>query len=134
MPREENAFDLEPFYDGACPICSGEIGVLRRLDGEGRICFGDIASPDFDPSQLGATRSRMMAEIHGRLPDGSVIRGVDVFRRAYAAVGFESLIELTLLPCVDHLLQRSYRLFAKHRLRLTGRAAKWTLADDTASP
>ena len=62
-----------------------------------------------------------MAEIHARLPDGSVIRGVEVFRRLYAAVGFGPLVALTRLPGISQLLDAAYGLFAKNRLRLTGR-------------
>ena len=33
-----------------------------------------------------------MAQIHGRLPDGTWLQGVEVFRRLYAAIGFGSLV------------------------------------------
>ncbi len=62
-----------------------------------------------------------MGQLHGRLPDGSVIRGVEVFRRLYAAVGFSKLVAATRLPGISHMLNLGYWLFAKNRLRLTGR-------------
>ena len=62
-----------------------------------------------------------MDEIHGRLPDGQWITGVEVFRRLYAAVGLGPLVSLTRLPGISHGLEAGYQVFAKNRLRLTGR-------------
>lgn len=115
------AFAVEVFYDGECPLCMREIRMLRRLDRRGKIVFTDIAAPGFDPGALGLDMGRMMDRIRGRLPDGTMIEGVEVFRRLYAAVGFGPLVALTRLPGISALLDASYRLFAKNRLRLTGR-------------
>jgi predicted DCC family thiol-disulfide oxidoreductase YuxK len=99
-----------------------EIRALRLLDrGRGRIRFTDVAAEGFDAAQTGLTMKALMDHIHGRLPDGSVIRGVEVFRQLYAAVGLGPLVALTRLPGVAHLLEWGYELFAKNRLRLTGR-------------
>lgn len=114
-------FDVEVFYDGACPLCLREIEMLRRKDANRRIRFTDIAAPGFDAASLGIPFATLMARIHGRLPDGTIIEGVEVFRRLYAAVGFESLVAVTRWPGVKQALNASYRLFAQNRLRLTGR-------------
>lgn len=102
--------------------------MLRRLDRDGRILFIDISAPGFDPSGTGRSWAELMARIHGRLPDGELVEGVEVFRRLYAAVGFRRLVALSRLPGVRHLLELGYRLFARHRLRLTGRCANGTCA------
>ncbi len=112
---------VQVFFDGDCPLCRREIGLLRWLDRRGRIAFEDIAAPGFDPAPLGRTREELMASIHGRLPDGTWIDGVEVFRRLYAAVGFGPLVALTRLPGLSHGLDVAYGLFARNRLRLTGR-------------
>ena len=114
-------FAVEVFFDGACPLCRREIEMLQRKDKERRILFTDIADPKFDPASVGVSWDSLMARIHGRLPDGTLIEGVEVFRRLYAAVGFGSLVALTRLPLVTELLDLSYRAFAKNRLRFTGR-------------
>jgi len=123
LPRGEypHAFDVEMFHDGACPLCAREVRWLRALDRHGRVRFTDIAAPSFDPSSVGRTQDELMARIHGRLPDGRVVEGVEVFRQLYAAVGFRRLAAFSRLPGVSHLLDAGYRLFAKNRLRLTGR-------------
>ena len=62
-----------------------------------------------------------MARIHARLPNGTLIEGVEVFRRLYAAVGFRSLLAATRWSVIAPLLDLSYQLFAQNRLKLTGR-------------
>ena len=116
-------FEVEVFYDGACPLCMREIRMLRRRDHRQRIRFTDIAVESFDPGGVGLTWEALMERIHGRLPDGTVIEGVEVFRRLYAAAGFRTLATLSRAPGISQLLDLAYRLFAKNRLRLTGRCA-----------
>ena len=114
---------VEVFFDGDCPLCMREIRMLRRRDHRARIRFTDIAADGFDASAIGLTWEALMDRIHGRLPDGAIIEGVEVFRRLYAAVGFRALVTLSRAPVVSQLLDLAYRLFAKNRLRLTGRCA-----------
>ncbi|MBS2020041.1 MAG: DUF393 domain-containing protein [Deltaproteobacteria bacterium] len=117
---------VEVFFDGACPLCRREIGMLRRLDRRSAIRFTDIAEPSFDAVAVGRTQSDLMARIQARLADGTWIDGVEVFRRLYAAVGFGPLVAVTRVPGISHLMDAAYGWFAKNRLRLTGRC------DDTA--
>jgi predicted DCC family thiol-disulfide oxidoreductase YuxK len=114
-------FDVEVFYDGDCPLCMREIRMLMRRDKNGRIVFSDIAASDFDPEDLGVDLDSLMRRIHGRLPDGRLIEGVEVFRRLYGAIGFGPLVLLSRLPGISQLLDLTYHLFAANRLRLTGR-------------
>jgi predicted DCC family thiol-disulfide oxidoreductase YuxK len=62
-----------------------------------------------------------MATIQGRLADGRWVRGVEVFRQLYGAVGFTRAVRFSRLRPIAWVLDRSYALFAKHRLRLTRR-------------
>lgn len=95
--------------------------MLRRIDRHKRILFTDIASTDFAPDEHGKTMDEFMSEIRGRLPGGRWIVGVEVFRQLYAAVGFGPIVSLTRLPVTSGCLDLGYRIFAKNRLRLTGR-------------
>jgi predicted DCC family thiol-disulfide oxidoreductase YuxK len=126
--------DIEVFFDGGCPLCRREIDLLRRWDRRERIRFTDIDAEAFDPAAVGKTREELMAEIHGRLPDGSVISGVEVFRRLYSAVGLKWLVAPTRLPGISGLLNIAYRLFAKNRLRLTGRCSAGVCAVPSSQP
>jgi len=111
-------------YDGDCPLCSREIRFLERCDrGRGAILFEDIAAADFDPGVHGVELRELMARIHGVLPDGTLVEGVEVFRRAYAAVGLGWLVAPTRWPGLRRLTDLAYRVFARNRLRWTGRAS-----------
>lgn len=114
-------YDVEVFYDGDCPLCMREINLLKRLDKRNRIRFANIAAETFEPASVGKTMDELMAEIHGRLPDGTLIDGVEVFRRLYGAVGWGWLVAPTRLPLIRQGLDLAYRYFARYRLRLTGR-------------
>jgi predicted DCC family thiol-disulfide oxidoreductase YuxK len=131
--NERATYDVEVFYDGECPLCLREVRMLERLDrGRGRIVFTDIAAPDFSAAAHGRTQAELMAEIHGRLPDGTWLIGVEVFRRLYAAVGLRAAVQLTRLPGVDWTLGKAYELFARNRLRLTGRCVDGVCEPDPA--
>jgi predicted DCC family thiol-disulfide oxidoreductase YuxK len=119
--NDASTYEFEVFYDGGCPLCVREIGMLRRWDRRRRIRFTDIDAKEFNAAQVGKSYDELMKQIYGRLPDGTWIRGVEVFRRLYTAVGFGPLVFLSRLPVISQGLDLGYVLFAKNRLRLTGR-------------
>lgn len=113
--------EIEVFFDGDCPLCIREINMLRWLDKKNKILFTDIADPKFDAEPTGVSWQTLMDKIHGRLPDGTLIEGVEVFRRLYSAVGFGWIVAVTRWPGISHVLNWSYKVFAKNRLKWTGR-------------
>lgn len=116
------AHQVEVFYDGDCPLCMKEIRMLMRRDrSNNNIRFTNIAAADFNAADYGRTYPDLMKKIQGRLPDGTWIEGVEVFRRLYAAVGFRKLVALSRAPGIAQLLGLGYTIFAKNRLRFTGR-------------
>lgn len=117
---EAAEIEIEVFFDGDCPLCQREIACLRRLDRRERIQFTNIAATEFIVPP-GRTFDQLMAEIQGRLPDGTWVSGVEVLRRLYAAVGCRWLVMPTRLPGISQMLDWGYRIFARNRLRLTGR-------------
>lgn len=112
---------FEVFFDGDCPLCKREIDVLRRMDKAGEILFTDIAAEGFQVGDMGLTWDDLMARIHGRLPDGRIVEGVEVFRQLYGVVGFGWVVKVSRWPGVAGLLDGGYRIFAANRLRWTGR-------------
>lgn len=121
MTSAQGSPAFEVFFDGECPLCQREIRLLRKLDRGGRLLFTDIAAPSFSAAALGLEQSTLMARIHGRLPDGTLVEGVEVFRRLYSALGFRRLVALTRLSWVSRVLDLAYTWFARNRLRWTGR-------------
>lgn len=121
MPAE--APEITILYDGDCPLCVREARVMRRLDkGRGRLGLENIAAPEFEPERYGLTFEQAMGAMHGVLPDGSLVKGLEAFQRAYAAVGRGWVMSWTALPIIKPIADAAYRWFARNRHRLTGRA------------
>jgi predicted DCC family thiol-disulfide oxidoreductase YuxK len=122
MNATPEAFAIKVLYDAECPLCAREIAFLRRRDRRAAIAFEDIAAPGFDATRYGLDQTGVMSRIHGVLPDGTVIEGVEVFRRLYTAIGLGWLVAPTRWPLLRGLFDRAYQVFARNRLRWTGRA------------
>ncbi|HEX5655666.1 MAG TPA: DUF393 domain-containing protein [Polyangiales bacterium] len=115
-------WDFKLLFDGECPLCVREVRMMEKLNRKGRLVLEDIAAPDFDASRYGRTFEQLMGSIHGVLPDGQLVTGMEVFRRAYAAVGLGPLVAPTAWPLLKPVFDRAYTLFARNRLRITGRS------------
>jgi predicted DCC family thiol-disulfide oxidoreductase YuxK len=116
------SWEITVLFDGDCPLCRREVAFLRGRDPDGAAArFEDIAAPGFDAARYGRSRAELMARIHGVLPDGTPVEGVEVFRRVYAAVGLGWLVAPTRWPLLRPLCDAAYRWFARNRLPLTGR-------------
>ena len=121
--RDESTdhWQIRLLYDGACPFCRREMHWLKRRDRRGAILLEDISAPDFDPGRYGLTRETVDGKIHALLPDGTMVTGMEVFRRLYASVGLGWLLAPTGWPLLRPISDAGYRLFARYRHRLAGR-------------
>ena len=119
--------DLTLLYDGACPLCRREVTFLERRDrarhGERRrLAFVDIDQADYNPAaHQGVTYAQAMGRIHGIEASGAVLRDLAVFRRAYELIGLGWLHAPTRWPLVGALAEAAYGVWARWRLRFTGR-------------
>ena len=116
-------YPLTLLYDAQCPVCSLEMDHLRSLNQEGKLVFVDITAPGFDPAPYGVPLAAMDAEIHARRADGQVIRGVQVLRLAYEAVGLGWVMRPTAWAPLRALSDVGYRIFARHRREISRVAA-----------
>lgn len=72
------------WYDGACPLCRREIGLMRRLDRHGALTFVDVAEPGaaeacpLDPAEL-------LSRFHVR-EDGQILSGAAAFAAMWRAI------------------------------------------------
>ncbi|MBE9098427.1 thiol-disulfide oxidoreductase DCC family protein [Vacuolonema iberomarrocanum] len=114
---------IKLLYDGECPLCLHEVNFLQKKDaGRGLVAFVDIARDDYDPAENGGVDfESAMGRIHAVYPDGQVIQNVEVFRQVYAILGMGWLYAPTRWPIVRSLVDWIYGLWARWRLRLTGR-------------
>ena len=113
MQNQSGQFEV--FFDGQCPLCSREIEMIRRKDKMHRLKLTDISNPDFASNDF--SNESLMREIHGRLPSGEYVKGVEVFREIYQRLGFSKFVAPTRLPGIRHLLDLAYRCFAFLRFR-----------------
>lgn len=102
-------------YDGQCPLCSREVALLRKRNARGLIAFEDISLPEFDAGQYGLTMAQVVGAMHAIRPDGSIVRGVDVFAEVYDAVGWKWLARSIRSPATRPLAKLGYRIFATVR-------------------
>lgn len=120
---------IKLLYDGACPLCLREVNFLRRKDqGRGLVAFVDIADPDYQAVDHGGVEfATAMGRIHAVLPDGSVVKNVEVFRRIYSVLGMGWLYAPTGWPVVGPVVDWIYGIWADWRLAVTGRPSLDTL-------
>lgn len=125
-PEAKPTWDIRMLYDGECPLCLREVSMLKARDkDQNKILFVNIASEEYDPDENGGvTYGEAMGKLHGVLPDGRVIVGVEVFRRCYEAVGLGWIYALTKFKPVEIMVTMVYNLWAKVRLPLTGRSTE----------
>lgn len=117
------SWQIKLLYDGECPLCVREVNFLQRRDaGRGLVAFVDIAADDYTPAAHGGVDfETAMGRIHAVLPDGTVIKNVEVFRRVYDVLGIGWIYAITKLPVVGAIADKLYELWADWRLALTGR-------------
>jgi len=120
---EKPSWQIKLLYDGECPLCVREVNFLRKRDADrGKVTFVDIADDDYTPSSHGGIDfETAMGRIHALLPDGTVIKNVEVFRRVYEILGMGWIYAATKLPVIGWIVDALYEIWADWRLALTGR-------------
>ncbi|NJM75814.1 MAG: DUF393 domain-containing protein [Acaryochloridaceae cyanobacterium RU_4_10] len=123
------SWQIKLLYDGLCPLCLREVNFLAKRDaGRGIIAFVDIADLAYQPGLHGNVDfATAMGRIHAVLPDGTVLQGVEVFRRIYTALGIGWIYAATRWPIIGPFVDWAYDIWANWRLKLTGRPDLTTL-------
>jgi predicted DCC family thiol-disulfide oxidoreductase YuxK len=89
--------DMTVIYNGACPVCSREIG-LYRARAEGPVAFVDLNAADL--ACFGLTPDVAARRLHV-VEDGKLLVGVDAFRALWRATpGFRWLAAVAGWPGV----------------------------------
>lgn len=128
-PDQDLHWQIKLLYDGQCPLCVREVNFLSRRDaGRGKVAFVDVAEDSYRPEANGNIDfETAMGRIHALLPDGTILKNVEVFRRTYEILGLGWVYAATKLPLIGSLADWLYSLWADQRLRLTGRPDLTTL-------
>jgi predicted DCC family thiol-disulfide oxidoreductase YuxK len=117
--------ELTVYYDGACPLCTAEIGHYETRDGADAICFVNIAEENArtgDDLDCEAALKRF----HVRKPDGTLLSGAAAFAEIWETLpGWRWLARLAKLPGVLWILEIGYRLFLPIRPILSRIASRF---------
>ncbi|MEQ9672314.1 thiol-disulfide oxidoreductase DCC family protein [Coleofasciculus sp. G2-EDA-02] len=128
-PQQAPSWQIKLLYDGECPLCLREVHFLQQRDGgRGLVEFVDIADESYNPEDhSGIDYETAMGRIHGILPDGKIIKDIEVFRTVYEILGMGWIYAPTRLPILNILANQIYTIWANLRLKLTGRPSLATL-------
>jgi len=116
---------LTVFYDGACPVCSREVGLYRKLDKNCAVRWHDVSADAGDLELDGVTQADALARLHARLSDGRLVTGVQAFIAVWERIpGFRRLAPIARWAPVRWALERGYDWYAPRRTRLTAKLAR----------
>ncbi|MES2941473.1 MAG: DUF393 domain-containing protein [Pseudomonadota bacterium] len=111
-------YPLTLYYESACPLCNAEMTKLMLRNTRGLLVFDDVSAPGFSALPEGVSMPDLLDLIHARRADGQVIKGVEVFRLAYEAVGLNWVTSALRLPVLGKLAERFYPTLARNRHRI----------------
>jgi len=107
---------VKVWFDGACPLCSREIALMRRLDRRGAITFIDVAN-GADPS-CPIDRAALLARFHAEA-GGVVYSGAAAFAAMWRAIPLLRPLGIAAHnDAVLRVLEAAYLQFLKVRPRL----------------
>ena len=122
---------LNIIFDSKCSVCQWEVDnltyLMSKLPGAERetklIRFTDLESDDgydeSDPVNGGITYEDGMRSFRAVRPDGTTIKGIDVFKEAYSIVEFGWLWQWTNTPWLRGIADWGYKIFASIRTDVT---------------
>lgn len=127
--RRNGPFEI--LYDGDCNVC---IRTMRRLkrwdDGRGELRFVDATSEAFDPEHWGVSFEQAMRKVWGREPDGELVGGMEVLRRAARRTGRGWMLRPTGWPGLRPMFDALYRWVSRNRQRLSRLVGRPACGDD----
>lgn len=100
------------FYDGACPLCLREMDRLAGLKND-QLLLVDIHSL---PAGTGLPdRDTLLRNLHLRLPDGSLLTGVDANVAAWQYTPYGFWFRWLNWPLLRRISERAYVGWARWR-------------------
>jgi predicted DCC family thiol-disulfide oxidoreductase YuxK len=119
MPPDQFVDSLSPlpltvWYDGNCPVCSREIGWLKRQT-DASVSYVDLTTAPFLPLE----RSALMRRFHAQEHDGPLLSGIDAFAALWHRSKFlKPLSFAARIPLFRWILERSCECFLRFRQML----------------
>lgn len=114
-----NPQSMTMYYDGACPVCSREAAVYRKLDRDGAIRWHDVSEGEGDLGSDQVSQADALEVLHARLPDGRLVTGVDAFIAVWERLPrFKVFARLARWRPISWSLEKGYHWYAPRRKRL----------------
>lgn len=114
---------LTVYYDGACALCSVEIGHYATQRGSDGLCFVDASAPDAETGR-DLAQAAALKRFHVRKPDGELLSGARAFVAIWDTLpAWRKAARLARLPGIMPMLEFGYRLFLPARPVLSRLAA-----------
>jgi predicted DCC family thiol-disulfide oxidoreductase YuxK len=102
------------YFDGNCPLCTAEMGKLRRC-ADSTLELQDIHQLGDDPEL--PTRDELLRSLHLRSADGTLVSGLDANVAAWQHTRFAGLWRVLQWPVVKSLAGHAYQFWARVRYR-----------------
>ncbi len=99
------------YFDGKCPLCSHEIGWLKRLQ-NGQLEFIDIHQ--INESELPFSKEILLQELHINAA-GCWLKGADASVRAWSHTSVGWVLKPLRWPFIKTLVDSVYTWWAKRR-------------------
>ena len=100
------------YYDGACPLCSAEIGKLSAMSREG-LTLVDIHQ--LEPGEVEIDSEQLLARLHLKTADGRWITGLGANIRAWQHTPLRQLWRVLDWPLINLLSYRAYEFWLRRR-------------------
>lgn len=131
----DKPYSATVYHDGECPICNVEINAMKRIDKTKRINWVDISKDQAALDAAGLSYQQTMDRIHVEDENQQMITGVEGFLSVWKHLPYFC----RLVPIIRHtpgllwLMEKGYVLFAKYRLKLTGKTMLNTMSDTNSN-
>jgi predicted DCC family thiol-disulfide oxidoreductase YuxK len=99
------------YYDGQCPLCSREMGVLGRMKNAelDLVDIHGLCAADMPP------RNELLEVLHLKTSDGEWLTGVDASVRAWSSTRVGWIWKILKLPLISPVANYAYKIWAKRR-------------------
>lgn len=114
------------FYDGACPLCSAEIGYYRRRRGAEHLSWVDVSACSPEAVAPGLSRQQALKRFHVRDAGGRLVSGGRAFAVLWSALpGFAWIGWLFRARPLAWAINKAYDGFLAWRPRLQALAKRF---------
>ncbi|MCK5811174.1 MAG: DUF393 domain-containing protein [Cocleimonas sp.] len=121
-PHKESIHKVTCYHDGECPLCQFEIKQMKKVDRQTIIEWIDITKDTAALSKAGINYQQAMDRIHVIDARHTMQTGVRGFLAIWEHLPYyRRVVPFIRLPIIFPIIELSYRIFAQHRLALTGR-------------